>query len=222
MKTGGKKILIGSGIFCVLATLLSSWYAVRYNGARLVAPMDFGSYVFQVRDLPMILSVTLDGVYVFALVAAALAAGCRQARQVRKSNTTRRIDPRLGLLGFLGFLGFTGFWTYRVDGSVFPFVFFLFFGFFGFYYESKLSGTFMDERFRENAARAQLAAFKTTFAMAFLTLIVLCQGRLMDDLEYTLIAVIILLSLTLALGMFLSEYLLYKYDHDDQPDESGE
>jgi hypothetical protein len=28
-----------------------------------------------------------------------------------------------------------------------------------------------------------------------------------------------MLSLALALGMFLSEYLLYRYDHDDQIDE---
>lgn len=40
--------------------------------------------------------------------------------------------------------------------------------------------------------------------------------------EYALIATIIILSLALALGIFLSEYLLYRYDHDDQADESEE
>lgn len=40
--------------------------------------------------------------------------------------------------------------------------------------------------------------------------------------EYALIATIIILSLALGLGIFLSEYLLYRYDHDDQADESEE
>ena len=49
-------------------------------------------------------------------------------------------------------------------------------------------------------------------------LVILCQGKLFGNLEYTLIAAIITLSLALALGIFLSEYLLYRYDHDDQAD----
>ena len=41
-------------------------------------------------------------------------------------------------------------------------------------------------------------------------------------LAYTLIATIIVLSLTLAPGIFLPEYLLYRYDHDDQMEEGEE
>lgn len=85
-----------------------------------------------------------------------------------------------------------------------------------------MSGTFMDERFRENAARAQLTAYKITFRILLVALIVLCQGRLFGSLEYTLIAAVIVLSLTLALSIFLSEYLLYRYDHDDQAGEGEE
>lgn len=110
---------------------------------------------------------------------------------------TRKIDPRLGWLGVLGFLGFAGFYTYSADGSVFPFAFFLFFGFFGFYYEGRMSGTFMDERFRENIVRARLRAYRITFLTMMAALVIL------------------------ALGIFLSEYLLYRYDHDDQADESN-
>ena len=44
----------------------------------------------------------------------------------------------------------------------------------------------------------------------------------MGNLEYTLIAVLIVLSLTVALDLFLSEYLLYRYDRADQLDEGGE
>lgn len=84
-----------------------------------------------------------------------------------------------------------------------------------------MSGTFMDERFRENIARAKLKAYRITFDIMFFALVILCQGKLFGSLEYTLITVIIMLSLALALGMFLSEYLLYRYDHDDQIDEGG-
>lgn len=80
----------------------------------------------------------------------------------------------------------------------------------------------MDERFRENTTRAQLNSYKITFAITLAALIILCQGKLFGSLEYTLIAAIIVLSLTLALGIFLPEYLLYHYDHDDQIDEGGE
>ena len=85
-----------------------------------------------------------------------------------------------------------------------------------------MSGTFMDERFCENADRARLKAYRITFGVMFAALVILCQGKLFGSLEYTLIATIITLSFALALGIFLSEYLLYRYDHDDLADESEE
>jgi len=48
------------------------------------------------------------------------------------------------------------------------------------------------------------------------------RGALLGSLDYTLIAVLIALSLTVALDLFLSEYLLYRYDHSDQLDSGGE
>lgn len=218
-KKNKMKIWIGCGIFCVLSMLISSWYAVTFNDSRLVVPMDFKHYVFQTKDLPMILSSSLTCVYIFSLVMMLFIYAGKKHRQVEETGITRKIDPRLGWLGVLGFLGFAGFWTYSLDGSVFPFVFFLFFGFFGFYYEGKMSATFMDERFRENIARAQLKAYKITFRIMLIALVILCQGKLFGSLEYTLIAAIIILSLALALGIFFSEYLLYRYDHDDQAEE---
>ncbi len=222
MKTNKMKIWIGCGLFCVLSVLFSSWYAVAYNDSRLVAPMDFKNYVFEIRDLPMIVSVSLTCIYLVALFAMLFIHAGKKQRQAEETGATRKINPKLGCLGVLGFLGFTGFWTYSVDGAVFPFAFFLFFGFFGFYYEGKMSGTFMDERFRENIARAKLKAYKIAFGVMLITLIILCQGKLFGNLEYTLIASIITLSLALALGIFLSEYLLYRYDHDDQAGEGEE
>ena len=222
MKKNKAKILIGCGIFCVLCILVSSWYAVKFNDSSLVVPMDFNSYTFQIKDLPMIISVSLICIYVFTLFITLIVSIGRNRQQIERTNTTRKLNPKLGFLGLLGFWGFAGFWTYSIDGSVFPFAFFLFFGFFGFYYEGKMSGTFMDERFRENAILAQLKASKVTFSIILIALIVLCQGKLLGNFEYTLIATIIVLSLALALGIFLSEYLLYRYDHDDHADESEE
>lgn len=85
-----------------------------------------------------------------------------------------------------------------------------------FYIEGKMSGTFMDERFRENADRAQLTALKISYAIIFIALIALCQKNFWGNLDFTLIAVIIIISFALGLEIFLSEYLLYRYDHDDE------
>ncbi len=222
MKTNKMKIWIGCGILCVLSVFLSLWYANNFNDSRLVAPMDFKNYVFEIRDLPMIVSVSLTCIYLVALFVMLFIHAGKKQRQAEETGITRKINPKLGYLGVLGFLGFAGFWTYSVDGTVFPFVFFLFFGFFGFYYEGKMSGTFMDERFRENIARAKLKAYKITFGVMLIALIILCQGKLFGNLEYTLIVSIITLSLALALGIFRSEYLLYRYDHDDQAEEGEE
>ncbi len=222
MKTNKKKIWIGCGVVCVLSVFFSLWYAIAFNDSRLVVPLDFKNYVFEIRDLPMIVSVSLACIYLVALFVMLFIHAGKKQRQAEETGITRKINPKLGCLGVLGFLGFAGFWTYSVDGTVFPFAFFLFFGFFGFYYEGKMSGTFMDERFRENIARAKLKAYKITFGVMLIALIIFCQGKLFGNLEYTLIAAIITFSLAFALGIFLSEYLLYRYDHDDQAEEGEE
>lgn len=56
----------------------------------------------------------------------------------------------------------------------------------------------------------------------FFAILILGQGRLMGCLEYTLIALVIVIALSIALELFLSEYLLYHYDHDEPFDESEE
>ncbi|MEI3101661.1 MAG: DUF3796 domain-containing protein [Oscillospiraceae bacterium] len=216
------KRLIVWGIVCLVLLLVSSWYSINFNNSRLVSPMDFGSYVFQVRDLPMIISVLLTCAYGLTLLGLLILKIIRNKGQAAEARFTRKLNPKLGLLGFLGFLGFGGFWTFSYDGSIFPFVFFLFFGFFGFYYEGKMSGTFMDERFRENAVRAELKASNIAFTIIFVALVIFGQGAICGNLEYNLIAIIITLSLALALRLFMAEYLLYHYDHDDQANCSGE
>lgn len=154
------KIWTGAGIVCVLVLLAAVWYSVQYNDSRLVEPMDFGSYVFRAQDFPMIFALMLIWGYAAALVATLILASLRSQDKKGAGKTTRQLNPKLSLLGMLGFLGFGGFWTYHIDGSVFPFAFFLFFGFFGFYYEGKMSGTFMDERFPAECGQSQAQSRK--------------------------------------------------------------
>ena len=205
------------GAVCLLLLGGSSWYAVRFNGSRLVAPMDFSAYVFRPQDLPMSLSMVLLTLYVLCLVSLLVRWAFAEKRRQAGSPVTRTIHPKLG---FLGFLGLGGFWTYGVDGSIFPFLF-TFFGFFGFFYEGRLSNTLMDERYLENRRKARAAADRTVLTIIFLSILALSQGRLWGGGDTMLIAHIILVSLAMGLDVFLGEFLLYRCDHDD-PVEEGE
>ena len=209
------KLTIGLGVICALLFAISSWYAVKFNHSRFIVPMDFSEYVFQVQDLPMIIAGTIFTLYIVYLVVLFFKIGRADRHRKVSEQLTRTISPKLGFLGFFGFAGFLGFWTYHVDKTIFPFVFFMFFGFFGFFYEGKMSNTFMDERYRENRARAQAKANKIAFGIIFLATIIMGQGKLMGNLEYTFIAFVIVVALTIALEMFLSEYLLFRYDNEE-------
>lgn len=70
--------------------------------------------------------------------------------------------------------------------------------------------------------KAHLKANKIAVTIIFLAILVLGQGKLMGNLEYTLIALIIVVALSLALELFLREYLLFRYDHDEPFEESEE
>lgn len=85
-----------------------------------------------------------------------------------------------------------------------------------------MSNTFQDERYMENKIKAQLTANKTALIIIFIATLILGQGKLMGNLEYTLIALVIVMALSLALELFLQEYLLYRYDNDEQFNESEE
>ena len=170
----------------------------------------------------MIISGVLLAAYVLYLLLLLVPAIMENKRNAKNSVTTRKINPKMGLIGFFGFFGFLGFWTYGVNKTIFPFVFFLFFGFFGLFYEGKMSNTYMDERYRENRMKARLMADKIALAIIFIAVLLLGQGGLMGNLEYTLIAIIVIVALSLALNLFLGEYLLYHYDQDELLYESEE
>ena len=216
------KLTICLGVICALLVAISSWYTIAFNNSRFIVPMDLSEYVFRVQDLPMIISGVLLALYIVYLVVLLLKSITTNRRWELTLQSTRTINPKLGFLGLFGFLGFLGFWTYSVDKTIFPFVFFIFFGFFGFFYEGKMSNTFIDERYKENRMKAQSAATKTSRNIIFLALLILGQGKLIGNLEYTLIAFVIIVAISIALEMFLSEYLLYHYDNDGQFKESGE
>ncbi|MCI8994310.1 MAG: DUF3796 domain-containing protein [Lachnospiraceae bacterium] len=222
MKRNNKKLPIFLGAACAVLVAAASWYTVTFHDSRLLAPMNMSEYTFQVKDLPMLVSGTCLVLYLLYLFILLLRAILANQRREGKSQITRTLNPKLGLLGFVGLAGFLGFWTYSVDKTIFPFVFFIFFGFFGFFYEGKMSATFMDERFQENRMKASAAANRIAITVIFAAILILGQGRLMGNLEYTLIALIIVVALSIALQIFLSEYLLYRYDHQDAFEESEE
>ncbi|MCI9076190.1 MAG: DUF3796 domain-containing protein [Dorea sp.] len=193
MKKAQVRRIIVSGIACILLMAVSAWYSITFNDSRLVKPMDASEYSFQIRDLPMLISTILLILYGVYLVFLLVRAILDEKSRETQMQTTRRINPKYG-----------------------------FFGFFGLFYEGKLSGTFMDERFRENQMKAHMKANQTAVKIIFLATLVLGQGKLIGNLEYTLIAFVIIVALSLALEVFLGEYLLYRYDHDDRIEESEE
>lgn len=199
------KIVI-PGILCILFLAVSTWYSVRYNESRLIVPTDLETYQFSPKDIPMMCSIVLTIVYGYYLLACLGKTGIQQKKNVLKTNRTRKLNPKWGFLGFLGFLGFTDGWAY-----------FVFWGFFGFFYEAKMSDTLMDERFRENKIKAQLMALKTTFAIIIVAFLFLDLGEyfMIMSIEHLLAVGQFLIALSIALAIFLSEYLLYRYDHGD-------
>lgn len=222
MKKSKTKLTIILGVICALLVAVSTWYSITFNDSRLVAPMELSEYTFRIQDLPMIISVVFLTLYILYLFVLMMRTIIANKRQETTANSTRTISPKLGFLGFLGFAGFLGFWTYSMEKIIFPFVFFMFFGYFGFFYEGKMSNTFMDERYKENKMKAHMTANQTALTIIFLAVIILGQGMFMGNPEYTLIALIIIISLSIALEVFLGEYLLYRYDYDEQFEESEE
>lgn len=222
MKNINIKVTIFFGVVCALFVAISSWYTITFNDARFIIPMDFSKYTFRMKDLPMIISGILLVLYVLYLFILLMRNILVNNRKEAKKQFTRSLNPKWGFLGLFGFLGFLGFWTYSMDKTIFPFMFFMFFGFFGFFYEGKMSNTFIDERYKENKMKAHMMANKVALTIIFISILFLGQGKLIGNIEYTLIAIIIVIALSIALEIFLGEYLLYHYDHDEQIGESEE
>ncbi len=212
------KRLIILGVICAICAAAAIGYSLTFNDGRLVYPMDFGSYQFQMKDVPMILSLILVLLYVAYLVVSLIVSGLVVKRESKRTGRTRKISPKFGYLGFFGFIGFLGIWTYLVYGIIFPFVFFIFFGFFGFFYERKMSNILADERFRKNRREAELKALRVGYRLTFL--LILLVGIMGSRVSAGTVAVLLTSGISLICGLvqFLNEYLLYRYDQMDSAD----
>ena len=102
-----KLLTILGGVLCAALTAYAAWDSLTYHAGRLVYPMD--SYAFQPSDIPMLLAVAADCIYLIYLFVTLFLAACARRRQSEASNRTRRLNPKLGFLGFLGLAGFLGF-----------------------------------------------------------------------------------------------------------------
>ena len=203
--------LLSIGV-CVLVSLLAAWSDLTYNSGRLVYPMD-SSYSFHPSDIPMLLALTLDVFCALTLLTFILRELIFSRRRESETHRTRQLNPRLGFLGLFGFCGFLGFLPISELSTYTPFVFFLFFGFFGFFYEGRMSNTLMDERFQENVRRAKLDAYK--LGIGIVHLLVIANGLIDCSPELRASVMLVVLSLTMGLVLFLQEYLLYRYDQQD-------
>ena len=212
------KRLIISGVICAICAAAAVGYSLTFNDGRLVYPMDFSTYQFQVKDVPMILALILVLLYVTYLVGSLIVSGLVTKRESQRTGRTRKISPKFGYLGFFGFAGFLGIWTYLVYDMIFPFVFFIFFGFFGFFYEGKMSNVLADERFKKNRREAELKALRMGYRLTFL--LILCVGIAGSHMSAGTASVLLISGISLICGLvqFMSEYLLYRYDQMDSVD----
>ena len=210
-----RRLIIGAVV--VIALLLAGVaYSLAFNDGRWVYMMDLSTYVFQPQDLSMIIPGALLFLYVIYFLVAIWRHVVHLMFTPEPSEDGRRysrtVSPKLGWLGFFGFLGFGGFWTYAAFDKIFPFIFFVFFGFFGLFFEGRLSHTLEDELFQENRRRAELKAYRIGFVLLFVVIWLMGMGFLSRNVEWCAIFMLAAISLIYGLVIFLSNYLLYRYE----------
>lgn len=138
----------------------------------------------------------------------------------QKPTFTRKISPKMGLLGFLGLSGFLGFLPqfFREDGILpvpFPLIFFCFFGFFGFYYEGKMSGTMIDERYLANENRASAIANKVALTLIIAVALLYMSAFRINNPYVMLKLLIAVIGFAFGLSLFLQQYLLYRFENGE-------
>lgn len=183
------KRLVILGIICVLCMAAAAGYSLTFNEGRLVYPMDFGSYQFQIKDVPMILALILALLYVIYLVVSLIISEMVVKRDGRKTGRTRKISPKFGYLGF-----------------------------FGFFYEGKMSNILTDERFRKNRREAELKSLRVGYRLNFILILVIGLTGNQISTGMAAVFLTSGISLICGLVMFLNEYLLYRYDQMDSVD----
>ena len=105
---------------------------------------------------------------------------------------------------------------HTINLEKYSFCFFHIFGFFSFFFEGKLSHILEDELFQENKRKAQLEAYKIGFKLLFVVIWLMAIGMFSRNVEWCAIFMLISVSLIYALVLFLSNYLLYRYEKRDK------
>ena len=186
------KKIIFMGVGCALLLIVGTIYSLLYNDGRWVKNMDMSEYVFSYKDIPMLVIGALIALYaIYIVIICFKNVFSKNSREKRYSRT---ISPYWGFCG------------------MFPFAFFIFFGFFSFFFEGKLSHILEDELFQENKRKAQLEAYKIGFKLLFVVIWLMAIGMFSRNVEWCAIFMLISVSLIYALVLFLSNYLLYRYE----------
>lgn len=210
-----RRLILGA-IVTIALLLLGVALSLSFNDGRWVYNMDLSTYSFQLKDLFMLVPGALLFCYAIYFLVAIWSHAVKLMFTKEPSEDgrsySRTISPHFGWLGFFGFLGFGGFWTYAAFDKIFPFIFFVFFGFFGFFFEGKLSHTLEDELFQESRRRAELKAYRIGFALLFVVIWLMGMGFLSRNVEWCAVFMLASMSLIYGLVLFLSNYLLYRYE----------
>lgn len=210
-----RRLILGA-VVTIALLLLGVALSLSFNDGRWVYNMDLSTYSFQPKDLFMLIPGALIFCYVIYFLIAIWRHVVRLMFHPEPSEDgrhySRTVSPKFGWCGFLGFLGFAGFWTYANSGEITPFIFFICFGCFGFFFEGKLSHTLEDELFQENRRRAELKAYRIGFALLFVVIWLMGMGFLSRNVEWCAVFMLASMSLIYGLVLFLSNYLLYRYE----------
>ena len=75
-----------------------------------------------------------------------------------------------------------------------------------------LYAIYEDELFQENKRKAQLEAYKIGFKLLFVVIWLMAIGMFSRNVEWCAIFMLISVSLIYAIVLFLSNYLLYRYE----------
>ena len=184
------KKIIFMGVGCALLLIVGTIYSLLYNDGRWVKNMDMSEYVFSYKDIPMLVIGALIALYaIYIVIICFKNVFSKNSREKRYSRT---ISPYWGFCGMFGFLGFGGFWTYYKFGEI--------------------SHILEDELFQENKRKAQLEAYKIGFKLLFVVIWLMAIGMFSRNVEWCAIFMLISVSLIYALVLFLSNYLLYRYE----------
>ena len=178
------KKIIFMGVGCALLLIVGTIYSLLYNDGRWVKNMDMSEYVFSYKDIPMLVIGALIALYaIYIVIICFKNVFSKNSREKRYSRT---ISPYWGFCGM--------------------------FGFFSFFFEGKLSHILEDELFQENKRKAQLEAYKIGFKLLFVVIWLMAIGMFSRNVEWCAIFMLISVSLIYALVLFLSNYLLYRYE----------